>query len=102
MLLGCGDSESCWIYVKSLLDSMKRRQSASHGGRELPEVRRAAVELVGQEAAEQSVLWAVVVRGCAAQQAQRQRAVGEQDGLMRVVGHVEGLDAVEAHRVVAL
>ena len=58
--------------------------------------------LVGEKAAEQAVVGAVVVRRGAAQQAQLLGTIGQQQRLVLVMGDVEALDAVEAGRMVAV
>src|ERR1700688_4648779 len=96
-------------FVKSLLncvnargatpwagDCPAERENDPRGGahfsrvaRQRAELGRAAVELIGEKAAEQTVVRPVEVRRRAAQQAELRGAVREQHGLMLVVGDVE-------------
>jgi hypothetical protein len=60
------------------------------------------VQLEGPEAVEQRVGGAVKVGRTGCEQAQLGAALGDQRGLRGVMGRIEGLDAVEAERGVAL
>ncbi len=61
--------------------------------------RRKAVEVEGAEAVEEGVGGAVEVGRARREQAALRAALRDERGLLRVVGRVEGLDAVEARRL---